>query len=344
MAIPYNLALWQEFVAQSPQEPEVLSRKQLLALSPEAKEEYDLRRFAWIGSDTVIQTKDSDQIDRHLRIVQAGVAAKRATAKRGFALSGYAGVGKSTTALLIGKRHERRQRKVLGDGPDVTPVVYVVAPPGATPKLLMRAFARWVGLQIPARFDADQIADQVVSVLTKQRTSMVIVDEVHNLRTRSASGHEAASQLKQVSEKLDAAFLYCGIDLLDADIFTGEMGRQLRARTKIYPVEPYSIGSETGREEWLELVRGMEDLLPLSSHPEGSLDSEAHYLYHRTGGSIGSLRGLLGDAAIAAIFEGTERVDRALLDTIILDEEAVRAAKQAPPIPRAGTPRKKSAG
>jgi hypothetical protein len=45
-------------------------------------------------------------------------------------------------------------------------------------------------------------------------------------------------------------------------------------------------------------------------------------LYDRTGGSIGSLRALLGDAAIAAILEGAEKVDRKPLDTIPTDHAA----------------------
>ncbi|MFX4270732.1 TniB family NTP-binding protein [Propionibacteriaceae bacterium Y1685] len=329
MAIPDSLARWREFVAASPSEPERLSRKQVLALSPEDKEEYDEQRFAWIGADTVLATKDSDQIDKHLRIIQARVRTKSATAHRAFAISGRAGLGKSTTALTLGKKHERQRRKLLGDGPEVTPVVYAVVPPGATPKMLMRAFATWLDMQVPQRLDAPSITDQVVRVLAQQKTTLVILDEVHNLRTTRSAGAEAASQLKVFTERVDAAFVYCGIDLLTSDLFTGDIGKQVRARTKMYALEPYALGSARDREEWLELVLGMEDLLPLANHPEGSLEDEAAYLYHRTGGSIGSLRGLLGDAAIEAILTGKERVDRALMDDIILDEEAVRHAQES---------------
>lgn len=174
------------------------------------------------------------------------------------------------------------------------------------------------------RFDAPTITDQVVRVMAEQQTTLVILDEVHNLRTNRAAGAEAASQLKVFTERVDAAFVYCGIDLLKSDLINGDIGKQIRARTKTYALEPYSFGSEQAREEWLELVLDMEDLLPLSNHPEGLLEEEAAYLFHRTGGSIGSLRGLLGDAAIEAILSGRERVDRALRDEIILDEEAVR--------------------
>lgn len=171
--------------------------------------------------------------------------------------------------------------------------------------------------------------------MTEQQTSMVILDEVHNLRTTRTVGAEAASQLKVFTERLDAAFVYCGIDLLTSDLFTGDIGKQIRARTKMYALEPYSFGSEKDRDDWLDLVLGMEDLLPLSNHPEGLLEDEAAYLFHRTGGSIGSLRGLLGDAAIEAILSGRERVDRALMDEIILDEEAVHRTSESATTDRA---------
>ena len=121
MAIPDSLARWREFMSKRAVEPERLSMKRLQALSPEAKEAYDQQRFAWIGADTVLETKDSSQIEKHLRIVQARGNAPSATAKRAFAISGRAGLGKSTTALNLGRKHERARRRTLGDGPDVTP-------------------------------------------------------------------------------------------------------------------------------------------------------------------------------------------------------------------------------
>ena len=66
----------------------------------------------------------------------------------------------------------------------------------------------------------------------------------------------------------------------------------------------YGYGNKAQRETWAELVLGIEALLPLGRHAAGSLETEVAYLYDRTGGSIGSLRALLGDAAIAAILGG----------------------------------------
>lgn len=107
MPVPDSLTAWREFVARRNVEPEQLSREEIAALSEQAKAVYDKSRFAWIGADVVIETKDLASIERQVRIIRARLSARRSTAGRTLALSGRAGVGKSTIAMLMGKRHER---------------------------------------------------------------------------------------------------------------------------------------------------------------------------------------------------------------------------------------------
>ena len=85
-------------------------------------------------------------------------------------------------------------------------------------------------------------------------TTLVIVDEVHNLKTNSSIGAEAASALKAFSERLDATFIYAGIDLLTSDLFAGHMGRQIKARMIVHEMSPYGYGSQAQRDEWTELT------------------------------------------------------------------------------------------
>ena len=168
--------------------------------------------------------------------------------------------------------------------------------------------------------------------------SLVLVDEVHNLKTNHQGGSDAASALKVFSERLDATFIYAGIDLLQADLFAGHMGRQLKGRMALYQMRTYGYGNKAQRDTWAELVLGIEALLPLGRHAAGSLETEVVYLYDRTGGSIGSLRALLSDAAIAAILGGEEQVGRKLLDMTSTDyaaeEYGSRTADGEPASPR----------
>lgn len=288
------------------------------------KDTYDRARFAWLAADTVLETTDTEALARQSRITLARNAASTATARRGLAVSGAAGLGKSTALLLIGKRHEKTERRRLDRFGDTAfaPVVYAVVPPAATPKMLMQAFANWLGLPVPPRATAQTLTEQIVSVLRTLGTSLVIIDEVHNLRTNRQAGAEAASSLKQFADRLDATFLYAGIDLPATDLFAGDMGRQIKARMIVHRMRPYGIGSIADREAWTGLVLGIEDLLPLADHEPESLAEEATYLWDRTGGSIGALRALLTDAAIGAIIDRTEKIDRGRLDATATDYAA----------------------
>jgi hypothetical protein len=325
MAVPTTLSAWRAFVATETDEPRILTLEQIDALSPEEKERFDEERIAWIGADTIVGTKDTRLISRHLDIVVARARGNSATANRVFALSGVAGLGKSTTALLEGKRLERRVKASTSPGVNLVPVVYVVVPPGCTPKELMRTFANFLNMPYLTGDTAQIMADRIVEILASQHTRLVIVDEVHNLVSSKIHGVQAASTLKVFAERLNAAFFYCGIDLLNTDLFRGVIGQQTRARTKLYDLQPYTIGTAQARDAWRSLILGIEAMLPLADHTPGSLVAQDMYLYQRTGGSIGSLRGLLGDAAIAAIIDGVERIDRALLDDTLTDHSATDA-------------------
>lgn len=103
------------------------------------------------------------------------------------------------------------------------------------------------------------------------------IDEVHNLKTNSSIGAEAASALKSFSEGLDATFIYAGTDLLTSDLFAGHMARQLKARMIVHEMSPYGYGSQAQQDDWTELVLGLESPLPLAKHCEGSLEEHAPY-------------------------------------------------------------------
>jgi hypothetical protein len=179
---------------------------------------------------------------------------------------------------------------------------------------------------VPNKATAQDLIEQIVGVMRSLSVSLVLVDEVHNLKTNHQAGSEAASALKVFSERLDATFIYAGIDLLQADLFAGHMGRQLKGRMAVHQMRTYGYGTKAQRDTWAELVLGIETLLPLGRHVAGSLETEVTYLYDRTGGSIGSLRALLNDAAIAAILGGEEQIGRELRDMTSTDYAAEESA------------------
>lgn len=289
MAVPDSLTAWREFTARQAVEPPRLTAQQLTKLSTAEKNTYDEERFAWLGSDVVLESHDTEALTRQTRIIMRRNTGCTATARRGIAMSGCPGLGKSTTALLIARLHERAMRRKTGREVDINyaPSAYIVVPPGTTPKMMMLAFANFLGLTTRSKVTAQDLAEQVVGVMRYLGTSLVIVDEVHNLRTNQQAGSDAASALKAFSERLDATFIYAGIDLLQSDLFSGDMGRQMKGRMIVHQMRPYGHGTQEQRDAWVDLVLGIENLLPLSRHTEGSLAPNAPYLYDRTGDPSG---------------------------------------------------------
>lgn len=224
------------------------------------------------------------------------------------------------------------------------PVVYVPTPAGTTPKGMMAAFCHWLGLPMHRQATAQDLTEQVIAVLRELGTSMVLLDEIHNLKTRSTTGADAASALKGFAERLDAVFVYVGIDLPSSDLLTGTIGAQLAGRVTMYEMQSFGHGTQQQRDDWTDLVAAVEELLPLASHKPGTLEGMSGYLYDRTGGSIGSLRLLVSKAAQLAMDDGSERVDRAKLVQVRIDQNAeghLRAAVL--PAPRDGRAKLKRA-
>ena len=328
MAAPATLATWREFVTRpDPVQPPRLDAAEVRLLTSRQRAAYKRARLQWLSEDAVFETTDILTLNHLTRrtVVRNGVTS--ATARRGLAISGRSTLGKSTALLHLGKSHEIRVRKQR-PGPDLQPVAYVVIPPAATPKTLMLTFARFLGLPFTERTTTDIVADAVVGCLTDLGTSMVLVDEIHNLQTNRAAGAEAASALKLFSERLDATFLYAGIDLPTSELFTSAFARQIKGRIVVHEMTPYRFGTHREQDDWEDLVALCDEQIVLTRYPPGSLTAHAGYLFDRTGGSIGTLRALLADAATDAILTGTEQLNRAALEATPTDRQAEELRSQ----------------
>lgn len=142
-------------------------------------------------------------------------------------------------------------------------------------------------------------------------------DEIHNLSLNTRSGAEVSDTLKYFSERIPAMFVYAGIDVAKAGLFSGVRGAQIAGRFTLITSSPFPRTSE-----WEALVATVEDSLRLHLHTAGTLTSLAGYLHQRTGGMIGSLSHLVRGAAVEAILNGSENITRTSLEAIDLDHAA----------------------
>ena len=334
MAAPVTLTAWRAFIDRpDPRPPARLTRAAMRRLSTTAKDVYDRDRLAWLGADVVFATRDLQDLELLTTIATRRNSVEAVGPRRGIAISGPSTVGKTTALLHLGRRHETWVRQTQADYPGLQPVAYIVVPPATTPRMMLTAFARFLGLPTSgsARLNSDGLSDVCAAVLTESGTSMIIVDEVHNLRTNRQAGVEAASALKIFGDRINATFLYGGIDLDGSDMFTGELGRQIAGRVVLHPMRPYRFRTPAQQQEWIDLIGLCENHVILADHRPGMLTNQAAYLHERVGGSIGSLRALIGDATARAILTGHETLTRTLLDQTPTDQRAETARRSVPP-------------
>jgi hypothetical protein len=180
--------------------------------------------------------------------------------------------------------------------------------------MIAAEFARFLGLPVTRRANITDIIEAVCGVCTDTCTSVVCVDEIHNLNIATRAGAEASDTLKYFSERVPATFVLAGINVERAGLLSGTRGEQIAGRFSMVRTGPFPCDGQ-----WATLIAALEGSLRLHRHRPGSLTDLASYLHQRTGGMIGSLLWLIRSAAIQAVIDGTEQVTRKAMDAIPVD-------------------------
>ncbi|CAM5545700.1 hypothetical protein SBADM41S_00059 [Streptomyces badius] len=86
---------------------------------------------------------------------------------------------------------------------------------------------------------------------------------------------------KDLSERLPATFVYAGINVTDAPLFTGVRGAQLAGRATLVDCGP--LPARHGkREPFRDVITDIENHLDLQQHKPGTFPRHAPYLHQRT--------------------------------------------------------------
>ncbi|MFJ7525603.1 TniB family NTP-binding protein [Streptomyces griseus] len=315
---------WRRFVEHEPSPPPLLTAAQQAALSQKEKLRHDDVRRNYHADLPLVNTPTIQKVIATSRLL-VQLNRQQISARRGVIISGASGTGKTTALSQLGRAHEIAVRKRHPRDRARLPVAYVTVPPAATPKMLAMEFARFFGLDFPTRFNITDVVNSVCATSAHVHVDLVLVDELHNLNLATRTGAEASDQLKYFAERLPATFAYAGIDVEAQGLFAGTRGRQIAGRFTVIPATAFSYASGTNRQTWQSLVSTLESMLRLHHHQPGTLTGLSEYLYHRSGGMIGSLSQLVRGAAVLAIEDGSERITENLLETVPVDYAAERS-------------------
>lgn len=211
------------------------------------------------------------------------------------------------------------------DGSGITlPVFMVQAPPVPDEgrfynEMLTKLFA-------PFRFTekVDKKHFQVVRILTKTETRMLVIDEIHNIIAGSTQRkHNFLNTLKNLGNELQIPIVAVGTkDALNAISSDAQLANRF---------EPVVLPRWTMNEDFMRLLASFEQSLPLSE-PSGLTDVVmAAKLLSMSEGIIGELSTVLSRAAAFAIKRKRERItlkELEGLDWVSPSERRKQAARQ----------------
>lgn len=319
----YTLEGLSAYLKSNTTRPGLLDEATYKGLDETTRNSYNHSRKMFLSGGIVLETAYMTKAKRLLTQAFAENMGRN-SGHTGLMLSGAATAGKttSTKALmrLVYGHYRRAYPDFERDGK--IPVAFVEVPAGSTGKLLMKTFADFLGLPVATRDTMVDIRARVVDAFNRAGTQLIVVDELHNLSASNRATVESIDVLKGLHNDIAASFVYAGIDLAGSTLFEGVRGRQLAGRFSLINVETFETNSPESRKEWLGVIKGFEDALPLHSHKAQSLMAMHSYLFDRTGGSIGSLAKLLTNAARQSIIDGSEAITKELLDEQVLDSAA----------------------
>ncbi|MER7736468.1 TniB family NTP-binding protein [Streptomyces erythrochromogenes] len=322
---------------QLPPRPVLLPLEVYEHLSPAERRVHNQARMAHHSALVIVRTSQMKTIHHQIRRRMVTNAHQPAGARRGIVLDGPATLGKSTLVKTFAYDFEHqlrrehpgrftRQYTVENRLIDYTPVVYLNIPSQATPKDLSVALAEYLAQPYRSGATKSDITRLVLENMRLVGVELVIIDDAHFMDLSFKEGKVVNDHLKYIANHTAATFIYTGVDLKHSGLFLEGSGSarvtQTAGRNTLLHMTPYSIKTRDEKADWTSVIAAMEDALVLYQHQAGTLAGEWKYLYRRTGGNISSLAELIREAAADAALTGAERIDRKLLDSIVINEHA----------------------
>ncbi|WP_431220091.1 TniB family NTP-binding protein [Leifsonia xyli] len=292
------------------EKPALLSADEYRTLTPLARRRFDESRALYTTGGFQVKTplgEETLKLYRQIRRANAG-----APNRTGLILDGDGHMGKTTLCQYLMRwtylKHLEEYPGSTDDG--CVPIVYVEARPRSTGRSLMVAICEFFGRPVPNRYKTDQIMAEVVQLMRKAKTQLVVIDEFQNIAAKNPGNGETVDYIKELTNEVKATFVISGIHVLASDILAGARGNQLSSRFIRQELTPYSIANSEAKLRWRQLLLGFERELPLLGQEPKSILKQADELYRATNGSIGALSKLLARVSVDLIYDAEPENER----------------------------------
>jgi hypothetical protein len=328
---------WCRFVEQHrPDPPPPLTIAELKRLGEDARREHDRRRRHWHANIGPVRTPQLAALHEDLWDIVDSNLQDCDKAKGAVALDAFPGLGKTTSVLTFAKEFHRREIAELGThtraGHPRLPVCRV----GLTGNTGMRDFNRamldFYNHPGVSRGTAAEFARRALQSVLHCETRLLVIDDLHFLRTRSVSATEVSNHFKYIANEFPVTLIFIGVGLASRGLFSEGSSfhdavlAQTGRRTTRLGMEPFDITTGTGRRQWRQLLLAVERHLVLADSWPGMLAEDlSDYLFTRSTGHIGSLFNLINRGCQRAIRTGHECLDQDLLDRVKNDEASERS-------------------
>lgn len=292
------------------------------------------RRMLYHGEMLPVDTPDlGDGLLDARRILRVN---RRRTAGRrtNIVIDGHRGAGKTLLLCTIGRAIQGMAELEPG-AEERIPVVYIDVPLERDDTLHWSLpFADFLGIEhrTPASMREQpsgkgvqeersvDMTKAVTRVMAAAGTELILVDNIHQLSEPERA--VAFEYFFTLQDQTRASFIFCGIgarEVVHAAYQQHHSKLPRKGDTIDSELPVLWVGPVPYNEDWISVLKRIEEDLRLYKHQPGTLTTPAmaQYLHKRTGGGyMDTLNLLICQAAQLAIEDGTEAITRETLDQI----------------------------
>lgn len=161
------------------------------------------------------------------------------------------------------------------------------------------------------------------------------IGDLHFLQWLNSSGIAISNHFKYIANEFPVTMIFIGVGLAARGLFSegsdyqDAVLAQTGRRATALDMEPFTVNTECGRQQWRQLLLAIEQRVVLADkHPGMIADDLCDYLYARSTGHIGSLMTLINRGCQRAVRSGEEKLTTELLDKIKIDTASEKARQE----------------